>query len=100
MAGYKCGIILFVLFTIFGCKQDKIIGLNNKFETVYRVYYGAGSYDYTVYTDNETFVCSFNGTNYLLEKGGTEELFSSTAPIRIKKQYKYDGNGNRTEYIK
>lgn len=95
-------IIILGLICLVSCNNNntKVIGLNNKFETVYRVYWNPGYDDYTVYTDNETFTCSFNGTNYLLEKGGTEELFSSTAPIRIKKQYKYDGNGNRTEYIK
>ena len=94
-------IIILALVCFASCNNNtRVIGLNNKFETVYRVYWGSGYDDYTVYTDNETFTCSFNGTNYLLEKGGTEELFSSTAPIRIKKQYKYDENGNRTEYIK
>ena len=36
-------------------------------------------------------------TNYLVEKGNNEELFSSTAPIEIIKQSKFDNNGKETE---
>ena len=98
----KIRIIIIILFIciILGCNNStKNIGLNNKFKTEYRIYYSTGaSIDYKTYTDSETFVCSFNGTNYLLEKGNGEELVSTTAPIRILKITKFDENGKETEY--
>ena len=94
-------IVILLLFLVLSCNDTKTIGLNNKFKTEYRIYYTTGSaIDYEVYTDSETLVCSFNGTNYLIEKGNGEELISTTAPIRILKQYKFDENGNKSEYIK
>ena len=89
---------LILLFINIGC-GDNVIGYDNKFETKYRIYYTtSASHDYTIYTDSEVITCSFNGTNYLVEKGNTEELVSTTAPIRILKQYKFDENGNKSEY--
>ena len=97
-------IIIIILFTciILGCDNSaKNIGLNNKFKTEYRIYYNTiVSIDYKIYTDSETFVCSFNGTNYLLEKGNGEELVSTTAPIRILKITKFDENGKENEYTR
>jgi hypothetical protein len=69
------------------------------YETVVKIYYSntrVGEYHF--YTNNYTYVCSFNGTNYLVESGNKEELFSTTAPMEIINQYKYDDNGNCTEY--
>ena len=94
-------IIIMFLFIICGCNNTKIIGQNNKFKTEYRIYYSTGvSIDYETYTDSETCVCSFNGTNYLLEKGSEEEIVSTTAPIRILKITKFDENGKETEYTR
>ena len=78
-------IIVLSLFLFIACsnKESRLIGY--------------GRTTYTFYTDNETDVCSFNGTNYLIEKGNKEELFSSTAPIEIIKQSKFDNNGKETE---
>ena len=95
--GIKKIILILSIFLLFSC-EDKTIGLKNCYETTYIVYYDRHRKSYVVYTENETFACSFNGTNYLLEKGNTEELVSTTAPIRILKQYKFDENGNKSEY--
>ena len=59
--------------------------LIGKYKTEYVVYYEPGTCESTtIYTTNETYTCSYQGTNFLLEKDNSEELFSSTAPVRIK----------------
>ena len=93
-------IIVLSLFLFIACsnKESRLIGLENKYKTEIIVHYSTHRITtYTFYTDNETDVCSFNGTNYLVEKGNNEELFSSTAPIEIIKQSKFDNNGKETE---
>lgn len=93
-------IIVLSLFLFIACsnKESCLIGLENKYKTEIIVHYSTNRITtYTFYTDNETDVCSFNGTNYLVEKGNKEELFSSTAPIEIIKQSKFDNNGKETE---
>ena len=93
-------IIILSLFLFIACsnKESRLIGLENKYKTEIIVHYSTHRITtYTFYTDNETDVCSFNGTNYLVEKGNKEELFSSTAPIEIIKQSKFDNNGKETE---
>lgn len=94
--------IIVLYITLFSCSNNiKTTEIINKFKTEYRIYYSiAAPVDYTIYTDSETCVCSFNGTNYLLEKGNGEELVSTTAPIRILKITKIDENGKETEYTK
>lgn len=95
--GIKKIILILSILLIFSCK-DKTIGLKNCYETTYTVYYlNRHIKSYVVYTENETFVCSFGGTNYLFEKDKEEEIFSSTAPIEIVEQIKYDKDGNYTE---
>ena len=81
---------------MFSC-ENKTIGLKNCYETTYTVHYSRHRHTYVTYTENETFICSFNGTNYLFEKDKEEEIFSSTAPIEIVEQIKYDKNGNYTK---
>jgi len=100
MAFDKRIIMGLILFLFISCvnQEPRLIGLENKYRTEVKVHYS--TYErtiYTFYTDNETDVCSFNGTNYLVEKGNKEELFSSTAPIEIIKQSKFDNNGTETE---
>lgn len=86
------------LFIAYSNKESRLIGLENKYKTEIIVHYSTHRITtYMFYTDNETDVCSFNGTNYLVEKGNKEELFSSTAPIEIIKQSKFDNNGKETE---
>ena len=83
------------------CNEERTIGINNKFETTYIVFYsGNHTQKYTIYTDNEVCTCSFQGTNFLIEKDNPEELVSTTAPICIIEQYKYDKDGNKSEYKK
>lgn len=93
-------IIVLSLFLFIACsnKESRLIGLENKYKTEIIVHYSTHRITtYMFYTDNETDICSFNGTNYLVEKGNKEELFSSTAPIEIIKQSKFDNNGKETE---
>ena len=101
------GIIIFILFTISGLlcacfkktsNEERIIGIENKYRTEINIYWSTYEIKtYTYYTDNSVDVCSFNGTNYLIEKGNTEELLSTTAPIEIIKQSKFDKDGKETE---
>jgi len=93
-------LITLLISIIVGCNNshDRIIGLENKYRTEIKVHYS--TYErtiYTFYTDNKVDVCSFNGTNYLIENGNQEELMSTTAPIEIIKQSKFDKNGTETE---
>ena len=64
-------IIVLSLFLFIACsnKESRLIGLENKYRTEVQIHYSThGITTYTFYTDNETDVCSFNGTNYLIEK--------------------------------
>ena len=99
---FRKGIIYILIFiTLFvSCTNNstKLIGVNNKYRTVIRVHYSTyNTKTYTFYTENITDICSFNGTNYLIEKDNKEELLSTTAPIEIIKQSKFDKNGTETE---
>jgi hypothetical protein len=55
------------------------------YKTEYLIYWCPGytAENETIYTNDSVYVCSFQGTNFLLEKNNSEELFSTTAPIRI-----------------
>lgn len=58
--------------------------LNGMYITKYEIYWSYGiSETKEIYSDKEIYTCSFQGTNFLLEKDNTEEIFSTTAPIRI-----------------
>ena len=58
--------------------------ITGKWKTEYVVHYPRANYNIkTIYTDNEVYSCSFQGTNFLLEKNSSEELLSTTAPIEI-----------------
>ena len=104
MATYKRIIIILCLFIFIGCSNNnvnntvKTIGIENKYRTEIIVHYSTYNVQkYIYYTDNITDVCSFNGTNYLIEKEREEELLSTTAPIQIIKQSKFDKYGIETE---
>lgn len=57
----------------------------NKYKCECTIYWADGIWDrVTIYTNDSIYTCSFQGTNFLLEKNNSEELFSSTATIRIK----------------
>jgi len=78
--------IIICLFSLllFSCseKDNRIIG---KYETEYVIYYGVGNIDKKIiYTNNEVYTCSYQGTNFLIEKNNPEEIYSTTAPIKIK----------------
>lgn len=97
--GIVC-ILAFMSIVFVSCTNNstKTIGINNKYRTEIRVHYSTYEVKtYTYYTNDITDICSFNGTNYLIEKDKTEELLSTTAPIEIVKQSKFDKNGTETE---
>ena len=89
-------IILFFVFTLtlYSCnnitnntinisKDSVLIG---KHKTEYIIHYNTNcNPSYIIYSDKEVYTCSFQGTNFLLEKDNTEEILSTTAPIQIIK---------------
>jgi len=99
MATYKRIIIILCAILFIGCGNNiKTINITNKYKTEINVHYSTYHVEtYIFYTDNITEVCSFNGTNYLIEKEREEELLSTTAPIEIIKKSKFDKNGTELE---
>lgn len=78
--------VLCLGFLLCSCSENKVIGIEGKWETEYAIHYSAHyAKTITIYTENEVYTCSFQGTNYLLEKNNAEEIISSTAPIEIIK---------------
>jgi len=83
-------IFLFIIMFI-SCQESKeydttMIG---KYYTEYVIYYSTYAIEIdTIYTDDSIYTCSFQGTNFLLEQNNTEELLSTTAPIKINKCFK------------
>ena len=86
-------IFIFVIFLLISCsnfKKTTILGndstLVGKYKTEYIVHYNTNyNISYVIYSDNEIYTCSFQGTNFLLEKDNKEEILSTTAPIQIIK---------------
>jgi len=99
MATYKRIIIILCAILFIGCGNNiKTINITNKYKTEINVHYSTYHVEtYVFYTDNITEVCSFNGTNYLIENGNNGELISTTAPIEIIKKSKFDKNGKESE---
>ena len=94
----KIFVIIFLMFLFISCNEynlNKVLNNNDdslysgKYKTEYIIYYGyAETKNNIIYTDDSVYTCSFQGTNFLLEKNNTEELLSTTAPIRIVECYK------------
>lgn len=96
--------ILFLLlincFLFLGCSENEKVktlnydsNLTYKYKSEIMVYYAEyNTQRYIVYSNNEIYSCSFQGTNFLLEKNNSEELFSTTAPIQIISTEKNDEN--------
>ena len=88
-------IITFFIFLFIGCNHNgtnytSFLGqdstLIGKYKTEYIIHYNSNwNPTYTIYSDKEIYTCSFQGTNFLLEKDNSEELLSTTAPIQIIK---------------
>ena len=90
-------LFLFFSFIIISCSNIELTNKFNKedsinigkYKTEYIIYWTPYSNDcYTIYSDDSIYTCSFQGTNFLLERNNKEELFSTTAPIKIKSCYK------------
>lgn len=92
----KIFILIFFLFICVSCNDRKdstnikILGnsltITGKYKTEYIVHYNTyNNVKYEIYSDKEIYVCSFQGTNFLLEKDNPEEILSTTAPIQIIK---------------
>ena len=89
----KLFIALFICL-MFSCNNQiskvQILGndstLIGKYKTEYIIHYNSNwNPTYEIYSDKEIYTCSFQGTNFLLEKDNTEEILSTTAPIQIIK---------------
>lgn len=91
----KLFILIFVLLMCIACNEakDSTIKflcndsiLTGKYKTEYIIHYSAyRNPEYIIYSDKEIYTCSFQGTNFLLEKDNSEEILSTTAPIQIVK---------------
>ena len=90
----KLLILLFCFFCLLSCnhngKSDRILGTDStligKYKTEYIIHYNSNwNPTYEIYSDKEIYTCSFQGTNFLLEKDNAEEILSTTAPIQIIK---------------
>lgn len=87
--------ILFTILILTSCDQSwKVLHKvdNPNYRTVVWVYYGISSTEYILYSKDSIYSCSFQGTNFLLEKNNEHEILSTTAPIKIKniKKINYD----------
>lgn len=91
----KIYILIFFLFIFVSCNgitpnNIKVLGqdstLVGKYRTEYIIHYNS-NYNVAkeIYSDKEIYTCSFQGTNFLLEKDNNEEILSTTAPIQIIK---------------
>ena len=87
----KLLILLFCFFCLLSCnhngKPDRILGTDSTLiGTEYIIHYNSNwNPTYEIYSDKEIYTCSFQGTNFLLEKDNAEEILSTTAPIQIIK---------------
>ena len=92
----KIFIVCICLIFLISCgyADDRIDEQNiGKYKTTYIIYWTTYEDERnTIYTDNEVYVCSFQGTNFLLEKDNKEELLSTTATIRIIKSEKLENH--------
>ena len=78
--------ILFTILILISCdKPNSVIYKvdNPNYRTVVWVYYGRSSTEYILYSNDSIYSCSFQGTNFLLEKNNEHEILSTTAPIRV-----------------
>ena len=80
---YSCDINYKTNNTINISKDSLLIG---KYKTEYIIHYNSNyNPTFEIYSDKEIYTCSFQGTNFLLEKDNSEEILSTTAPIQIIK---------------
>jgi len=93
-------VIVFCTLMFIGCGDTEKVktlnyneNLSYKYKTEINVYYTSyHKQKYIVYSNNEVYTCSFQGTNFLLEKDNSEELISTTAPIQIIETEKIENN--------
>lgn len=87
----KLFIILFCLLTLSCTNNDETKSIVEsemigKYKTEYIIHYSTyNGVRNIIYSDKEIYTCSFQGTNFLLEKDNAEEIVSTTAPIQIVK---------------
>ena len=85
-------LILFFILCISCENPNKILYNveNPNYKTIVWVYYGRSNTEHILYSKDSVYTCSYQGTNFLLEKNNENELFSTSAPIRILKCYKIE----------
>lgn len=80
--------ILFTILILISCDKPNnvIYNVDNpNYKTIVWVYYGRSSTEYVLYSNDSIYSCSFQGTNFLLEKNNEHEILSTTAPIQVLK---------------
>lgn len=92
--------VLILLFTSCGPNYRNVHNLykvdNPNYITYIRVYWASGYYDnYDIYSKDTIYTCSYQGTNFVLEKNNEHEIYSSTAPIKILESIKLNNNYDR-----
>ena len=91
-----CSYILILFFILcISCENSNKILYNVEnpnYKTIVFVYYGRSSTEHILYSKDSVYTCSYQGTNFLLEKNNENELFSTSAPIRIVKCYKIEND--------
>ena len=87
-------LILFFILCISCENPNKILYNveNPNYKTIVWVYYGRSCVEHILYSKDSVYTCSYQGTNFLLEKNNENELFSTSAPIRILKCYKIEND--------
>ena len=78
--------ILFTILILTSCDQPwKVLYKvdNPNYRTIVCIYYGRSLTEYVLYSNDSIYSCSFQGTNFLLEKNNEHEILSTTAPIRV-----------------
>jgi len=78
--------ILFTILILISCDKPNSIIYNvdnPNYRTIVLVYYGRSITEYVLYSNDSIYSCSFQGTNFLLEKNNEHEILSTTAPIRV-----------------
>jgi hypothetical protein len=78
--------ILFTILILISCEKSNSVIYNVEkpnYRTIVWVYYGRSTTEYILYSKDSIYTCSFQGTNFLLEKNNEHEILSTTAPIRV-----------------
>lgn len=94
LKGIRNYILILFFILLMSCENTNKILYNVEnpnYKTIVWVYYRSST-EYILYSKDSVYTCSYQGTNFLLEKNNENELFSTSAPIRILKCYKIEND--------